>query len=127
MGTSLSTLKTQPTYARSEARSGQCTLTKFCKGKSVSGHNGTLSHGVHSKARADPMARLIDMDNCANLDITDAVAKEEDTDDKPLRYRTVSSIIPTSRMLLVDEVCRAHPSSYLDPLLSERSCRTSNL
>ncbi|KAL4255247.1 hypothetical protein AB1N83_013306 [Pleurotus pulmonarius] len=43
---------------------------------------------LQGKARADPMARLIDMDNCAYLGMTDAMVEEEDTDDKPLQYRT---------------------------------------
>ncbi|KDQ29953.1 hypothetical protein PLEOSDRAFT_1081624 [Pleurotus ostreatus PC15] len=47
-----------------------------------------INEVLTGKARADPMARLIDMDNCANLDKSRVMAKGEDTDDKPLRYCT---------------------------------------
>ncbi|KAG9223541.1 hypothetical protein PLEOSDRAFT_165632 [Pleurotus ostreatus PC15] len=47
-----------------------------------------INEVLTGEARADPMARLIDMDNCANLDQTNDAAKEEDIDDKPLRDRT---------------------------------------
>lgn len=67
------------------------------------------------------MARLIDMDNCANLDQTNDTAKEEDIDDKPLRYRTVSSIIRSSPLLLADSLCRVPQSSFLDLSLLGKS------
>ncbi|KAL4255366.1 Fungal-type protein kinase domain-containing protein [Pleurotus pulmonarius] len=58
--------------------------------------------------RADPMARLIDMDNCAYLGITDAVVEEEDTNDKPLRYCTgtpkfISRSVALGKVLNGDE------------------------
>ncbi|KAG9223410.1 hypothetical protein CCMSSC00406_0007597 [Pleurotus cornucopiae] len=47
---------------------------------------------LHGTVKADPMARLIAMDNCANLAAT-AQAEEKDDEDEPLRYRTMSSLL----------------------------------
>ncbi|KAF7437577.1 hypothetical protein PC9H_004419 [Pleurotus ostreatus] len=47
-----------------------------------------INEVLTGEAMADPMARLIDMDNCANLDQTNDAVKEEDIDNKPLRDRT---------------------------------------
>ncbi|KAF9491960.1 hypothetical protein BDN71DRAFT_1249338 [Pleurotus eryngii] len=67
-----------------------------------------INEVLKGEVRADPMARLIDMDNCANLDQTNAVAKEEDSDDKPLRYRTgtpkfISRSVALGKVLNGDE------------------------